>query len=164
MIGPNSERLVRIPNDWSECRMIGPNSERLVRMPNDWSEFRTIDDLDVGVFKNRKKKRRICWIALLLRCGGSCVQSNFENVQVLMAEKKSAWTDLDKVKRAYSAASVFKISSRLVTWGSPKRFALRWPDLDKRCSRCYTLRGCVFADLQSREEVKMLLQAKRQPG
>jgi hypothetical protein len=100
----------------------------------------------------------------------------FENVQVLMAEKKSAWTDLDKVsfkkfvkesnveikksawtgldkvKKASSAASVFKISSRLVTRGSPKRFALRWPDLDKRCSSCYTLRGCGFADIQSREE------------
>ena len=36
------------------------------------------------------------WIALLLRCGGSCVQSS-EDVQVLEAEKKSAWTDLDRV-------------------------------------------------------------------
>jgi len=35
---------------------------------------------------------------------------------------------------------------------------------DKRWSRCYTLRGCIFADVQSCEEVKMLLQAKRQPG
>jgi hypothetical protein len=35
---------------------------------------------------------------------------------------------------------------------------------DKRCSRCYTLRGCVFADVQSCEELKMLLQAKRQLG
>ncbi len=43
-IGPNPERLVRIPNDWSESRTIGPNSERLVRIPNDWSEFRTIDE------------------------------------------------------------------------------------------------------------------------
>jgi hypothetical protein len=78
--------------------------------------------------------------------------------------EKSAWTGLGKVKKGPSAASVFKISSRLVTRGSPKRSALRWPDLDKRCSRCYTLRGCVFADIQSREELKMLLQAKRQPG
>jgi hypothetical protein len=54
-IGPNAERLVRIPNDWSEFRTIGPNAERLVRILNDWSEFRTIDELDVGVFKNRKK-------------------------------------------------------------------------------------------------------------
>ena len=30
-------------------------------------------------------------------CGGSCVQSNSKNVQVLLAEKKSAWTDLDRV-------------------------------------------------------------------
>ena len=57
-----------------------------------------------------------------------------------------------------------KISSQLVTLGSPKGFALWWPDLDKRCSSCYTLRGCVFADVQSREELKMLLQAKRQPS
>ncbi len=55
MIGLNAERLVRIPNDWSEFQTIGPNAERLVRIPNDWSEFRTIDELDVGVFKNRKK-------------------------------------------------------------------------------------------------------------
>jgi hypothetical protein len=78
--------------------------------------------------------------------------------------EKSAWSDLDKSNWASSAASVFKFSSGLVTWGSPKRFALRWPDLDKGCSRCYTLRGCGFADVQSREELKMLLQAKRQPG
>ncbi len=30
-------------------------------------------------------------------CGGSCVQSNSKKVQVLLAEKKSAWTDLDRV-------------------------------------------------------------------
>jgi hypothetical protein len=63
MIGPNSDRLVRIPidwsesrtivpNDWSEFRTIGPNSERLVRIPN---EFRTKDEFDVGLFKNQKK-------------------------------------------------------------------------------------------------------------
>ncbi len=48
--GTNSDRLVRIPNDWSEFRTIGPN---------DWSEFRnefrTNDEFDVGVFKNQKK-------------------------------------------------------------------------------------------------------------
>ena len=100
-----------------------------------------------------------------------------ENVQVLEAEKKSAWTDLDRVnfekksamfkcsnqkigvdrsresqKGAFSAASVFKFSSGLVTRGSPMRSAFRWPALDKRCSSCYTLRGCGFADIQSREE------------
>jgi hypothetical protein len=99
-----------------------------------------------------------------------------ENFKVLNAKKKLAWTDLDKVsfkkifrvknaeieklawtglgkvKKASSVASVFKISSRLVTRGSPKH----WPDLDKRCSSCYTLCSCVFADVQSREEVKML--------
>ena len=49
---------------------------------------------------------------------------------------KSAWTGLGKLKKASSAASVFKSSSGLVTWGSPMRSALRWPALDKRCSRC----------------------------
>ena len=100
-----------------------------------------------------------------------------KNVQVLEAEKKSAWIDLDRVdfenflqrvnvqieksawtglgkvkKGAFSAASVFNFSSGLVTRGSPKRSALRWLALDKRCSSCYTLRGCGFADIQSREE------------
>jgi hypothetical protein len=89
-------------------------------------------------------------------------RKNFQRVNVQI--EKSAWTGLGKSKKASSAASVFKSSSRLVTWGSPKRSALRWPALDKRCSSCYTLRGCVFADVQSREELKMLLQAKRQTG
>ena len=29
LIGTNSDRLVRIPIDWSEFRTIGPNSERM---------------------------------------------------------------------------------------------------------------------------------------
>jgi hypothetical protein len=32
LIGPNSERLVRIPNDWYEFRTIGPNSERMTSL------------------------------------------------------------------------------------------------------------------------------------
>ncbi len=69
--------------------------------------------------------------------------------------EKSAWTGLGKVKKkASSAASVFNFSSGLVTRGLPKRSALRWPALDKRCSCCYTLRGCGFADIQSRGEFK----------
>ena len=44
LIGTNSDRLVRIPIDWSEFRTIGPNSERM-----------TNDEFDVGVFKNQKK-------------------------------------------------------------------------------------------------------------
>jgi hypothetical protein len=50
--GPNAEQLVRLPNDWSECRTIGPNSERLVRMLNDWFEFRTNDEFDVATALN----------------------------------------------------------------------------------------------------------------
>jgi hypothetical protein len=80
------------------------------------------------------------------------VSKNF--VKELNVEiKKSAWTDLDKVKKASSMASVSSQNSQLVTEVRS----------DKRCSRCYTLRGCVLADVQSREEVKMLMQAKRQP-
>jgi hypothetical protein len=75
--------------------------------------------------------------------------------------KKSAWTDLGKVKKASSMAIVPYECS---IWGPPKRFALWWPALDKRCSSCYTLRGFVLAEVQSHEELKMLLQAKRQPG
>ena len=58
-------RLVRIPNDWSECRTIGPNSERLVRMPNDWSEFRTIGPNAerltslTSVFQKPRKKKTV---------------------------------------------------------------------------------------------------------
>ena len=69
----------------------------------------------------------------------------FENVQVLMAEKKSAWTDLDKVKKASSAASVFKMFISTTGHGSA---------FDKGCSSRYTRRGCVLADVQFREEFK----------
>ncbi len=35
--------------DWYKFRSIGTNSDRLVRIPNDWSEFRTMtnDEADV---------------------------------------------------------------------------------------------------------------------
>ena len=118
--------------------------------------------------------------ALLLRCGGSCVQSNSKNVQVLMTEKKSAWTDLDRVsfKKIFKESNVETEKSAWTGLGKVKKGLLKrkclftksvhdWSQkvrFDKRCSRCYTLRGCVFADVQSREELKMLLQAKRQPG
>ncbi len=38
--------LVRIPIDWYEFRSIGPNSERLVRIPNEWRM--TNDEFDVA--------------------------------------------------------------------------------------------------------------------
>ncbi len=114
--GTNSDRLVRIPNnwsefrtivpnDWSEFRTIGPNSERLVRIPN---KFRTNDKFDVGVFKNQN----------LLNCSAApmwrflCAKQ-FENVQVLMAEKKSAWTDLDQVD-IEKKSSMFKCPNRKI--------------------------------------------------
>jgi hypothetical protein len=59
--------------------------------------------------------------------------------------KKSAWTGLGNVKKAFSAAIVFKMFISSTGYGSA---------FDKRCSSCYTLRGCVLADVQSREEFK----------
>ena len=57
LIGTNSDRLVRIPIDWSEFRTIGPNSER---MTND--EFDVANDVNafdvvkfVKVLNARKK-------------------------------------------------------------------------------------------------------------
>ena len=44
MIGPNFR-------DWSEFRSTGTNSDRLVRIPNDWSEFRTIGPNDWSEFR-----------------------------------------------------------------------------------------------------------------
>ena len=59
-------------------------------------------------------------------------------------------------KGLFSGKCLFK--KFLHDWSHKKSWS------DKRCSRCHTLRGCVLADVQSREELKMLLQAKRQPG
>ena len=99
-----------------------------------------------------------------------------ENVQVLEAEKKSAWTDLDRVslkkilqrvnvqieksawtglgksKKASSAASVFKILQDRSPGG--RRCVLHFDGLPltRGVVDAYTLRGCVFADIQSREE------------
>jgi len=100
-----------------------------------------------------------------------------ENVQVLEAEKKSAWTDLDQVdfekkflqrvnvqieksawtglgksKKASSAASVFKILQDRSPGG--RRCVLHFDGLPltRGVVDAYTLRGCVFADIQSREE------------
>ena len=89
--GTNSDRLVRIPNDWSKFRTIGPN---------DWSEFRTNSEQMTSltsVSSKTKKNCWICWIALLLRCGDSCVQSNLKMFKCWWPKKKSAWTDLDRV-------------------------------------------------------------------
>ncbi len=100
-----------------------------------------------------------------------------ENVQVLEAEKKnrrgltqtesvskkifkesnveiekSAWTGLDKSKKASSAASVFKILQDRSPGG--RRCVLHFDGLPltRGVVDAYTLRGCVFADIQSREE------------
>ncbi len=83
-------------------------------------------------------------------------QVNFEkNLQCLNVQtEKSAWTGLDKVKKGLFSGECL---SNFFTTGHGF-------DFDKRCSGCYTRRGCGLADVQSGEELKMLLQAKRQPG
>ena len=99
-----------------------------------------------------------------------------KNVQVLEAEKKSAWTDLDRVdfekifqrvnvqieksawtglgknKKASLAASVFNF---LQDWSPGGRRSVLHFDglpLTRGVVDAYTLRGCEFADIQSREE------------
>jgi hypothetical protein len=106
-IGPNSERLVRMPYDWSEFRTIGPNSERY---PN----FEQLTSLTSVFSKSKKKNCRVCWIALLLRCGGSCVQSNLKNVQVLVAEKKIGvdWPRLSQFRKKIFNVKMSKSKNR----------------------------------------------------
>ena len=128
-------------------------------------ELQCCSDVEVLVCKAVKKMFK-CWRPKKKSAWTDLDRVDFEkflqivNVQI----EKSAWTGLGKNKKASSAASVFKFLQDWSPGGRRMRSALRWPALDKRCSSCYTLRGCGFADIQSREELKMLLQAKRQPG
>jgi len=99
-----------------------------------------------------------------------------ENVQVLEAEKKSAWTDLDRVsfkkfsksqnveieKSAWTGLDKSKrplqrqVSFKILQDRSPggRRCVLHFDGLPltRGVVDAYTLRGCVFADIQSREE------------
>ncbi len=79
-------------------------------------------------FKVLNAKKKLAWTGL----DRVNFKKNFKESDVKI--EKSAWTGLGKVKRPLQRQVSFKISSQLVTRGSPKRFALRWPDLDKRCS------------------------------
>ena len=91
LIGTNSDRLVRIPNDWSEFsrfdwyefRTIGPNFERM-----------TNDEFDVATDVNASDVVKF--------------------VKVLNARKKSAWTDLDRVdfEKFFFKESMFKSKNR----------------------------------------------------
>jgi hypothetical protein len=91
-------------------------------------------------------KKKLAWTDL--------DQVDFEKIlqKVNVQIEKSAWTGPGKNKKASSAASVFNFLQDWSPGGRRMRSALRWPALDKRCSSCYTLRGCGFADIQSREE------------
>ena len=98
--------------------------------------------------KCRSWKKNLAWTDL--------DQVNFEkNLQCLNVQIEKIGVDWSRQSQKgpfQRQVSFEKVSPRLVTkvWS------------DKRCSRCYTLRGCVFADVQSREELKMLLQAGNQ--
>jgi hypothetical protein len=113
----------------------------------------------------------------------------FENVQVLMAEKKSAWTDLDqvnfkknlqcpnvqieksawtclgKVKRmASSAASVFNF---LQDWSPGGRRSVLHFDglpLTRGVVVATPFAAAVSLTFSLVKNLQMLLQAKRQPG
>ncbi len=77
--------------DWYEFRSIGPNSERLVRIPNEWRTKN--DEFDVANDVNAFDVVKF--------------------VKVLNAQKKSAWTDVDRV----SFKTIFKESmSKLKNW------------------------------------------------
>ena len=93
LIGTNSDRLVRIPIDWSESRTIGPNPERLVRIPNDWSESRTIGPNSERLVRIRTNSEQMT--SLTLRPRWTCWCS--EICQSVKCQKKLAWTDLDQV-------------------------------------------------------------------
>jgi len=70
----------------------------------------------------------------------------------MFKSKKSAWTGLGKTKMASSAASVFNV---LQDWSPGGRRCVLHFDglpLTRGVVDAYTLRGCVFADIQSREE------------
>ena len=70
----------------------------------------------------------------------------------MFKSKKSAWTGLGKCKKASSAASVFNV---LPDWSPGGRRCVLHFDglpLTRGVVDAYTLRGCVFADIQSREE------------
>jgi hypothetical protein len=140
-------------------------------MVRKWSEFRTNSEQLLSVFSKVESVELLCCSdveVLVCKAVKKCSsvggrkksawtdldQVNFEknlqcpNVQI----EKPAWTGLGKNKKASSAASVFKFLQDWSPGGRRMRSALRWPALDKRCSSCYTLRGCGFADIQSREE------------
>jgi len=98
------------------------------------------------MFKCWRPKKKSAWTDLdRVSFGKIFKESNVEN-------EKSAWTGLDKSKKASSAASVFKILQDRSPGG--RRCVLHFDGLPltRGVVDAYTLRGCVFADIQSREE------------
>ena len=109
------------------------------------------------------------------------MQSNSRNVQVLEAEKKSAWTDLDRVsfKKIFKVLNVEIEKSAWTGLGKVKkrRPLQRQVSLKSLSPRLVTdlplTRGVVDATpfavafsltFSLMKNLKMLLQAKRQPG
>ena len=98
------------------------------------------------MFKCWRPKKKSAWTDL--------DQVNFEKIfkEANVEIEKSAWTGLGKSKKASSAASVFKILQDRSPGG--RRCVLHFDGLPltRGVVDAYTLRGCVFADIQSREE------------
>ncbi len=132
-----------------QCSARGKNVESV--------ELLCCSDVEVLVCKAIQKMFK-CWCPKKNRRGLTQTESVREKFSKSQMSKLKNWRGQvqakSKRKGASSVASVFKYFS---TTGHGSAF-------DKRCSRCYTLRGCILADVQCREELKMLLQAKRQPG
>ena len=140
-------------------------------MVRKWSEFRTNSEQLLSVFsKVESVELRCCSDVEVLVCKavkkcssvGGRKKIGVDWPRPSQFRKKSSMskcsnrkTGVDRSrenKKASSAASVFKFLQDWSPGGRRMRSALRWPALDKRCSSCYTLRGCGFADIQSREE------------
>ncbi len=112
-----------------------------------------------------------------------------ENIQVLEAEKKSAWTDLDRVsfkknfqpsnvqieksawtglgnkmKKAFSAASVFYFLQDWLPGGRRSVLHFDGLPLTRGVVVATPFAAAVSLTFSLVKNLKMLLQAKRQPG
>jgi hypothetical protein len=155
----DKRRMTNQLTEWSEFSRLVRILERLVRIPNDWYEFRTIGPNSEWMTSLMLRPYGTCWrseICQSVKCQKKLAWTDLDRVsfkkfvkQSSVKIKKLAWTGLDKVKRGlFSGKCLFK--KFLHDWSHKKTWS------DKRCSSCYTLRGCVLADVQAREELKML--------
>ena len=153
--------------------MIGPNY-RLVRIPNDWSEFRTIGP---------NSERLTNDVATDVNASDVV-----KFVKVLNAQKKSAWTDLDRVdlenffqrvnvqieklawtglgknKKASSAASVFNFLQDRSPGGRRSVLHFDGLPLTRGAVDATPFAAAFSLTFSLVKNLKVFLQAKRQPG